>query len=278
VTRKEYAVRIRRLGWAGLELESQGQTIVIDLLQDASSMERFVGAPHEPLPAPAAARGTVIGALLSHLHADHADAGALAAALADGAPVLRPAQSHDADPLAEIALAGAEDGLTAWRLRQRHVRPGDSIRIGPFTCTAVRAVDGSGDPQVSWVVAADGLRILHAGDTMMHGFWWRIAMAHGPFDAAFLPVNGAVLDLPHRQPSSGRPAAMTPEDAVGAAAALAAGVLVPIHYGAFHLPPAYDAVQDVPRRLLAAARERGVAVQIVAPGDEVDVEPADIAA
>ena len=53
--------------------------------------------------------------------------------------------------------------------------PWETEEIGPFTITAVPAVDGFGDPQVSWVIAAAGRRILHAGDTLFHGSWWLIA-------------------------------------------------------------------------------------------------------
>ena len=65
-------MRIRRLGWAGLELEASGALAVIDLFQNVGSLAGFVGEAHGPLLPPSAA-GTVSVALATHLHADHAD-------------------------------------------------------------------------------------------------------------------------------------------------------------------------------------------------------------
>lgn len=82
-------MHIRRLGWAGLELTSDGTTIAIDLLEGLGVMEQFLGGPREPLPPPGR---PLAGALVTHLHGDHADPEALARRLVpDAAPVLRPA-------------------------------------------------------------------------------------------------------------------------------------------------------------------------------------------
>src|SRR5687768_14639496 len=81
------------LGWAGVELEADGATVVIDAIEDAGAVFAPLGdrAAGMTLPevVPANAGMAVVG-LVSHLHRDHADAGALARALASGAPVLGP--------------------------------------------------------------------------------------------------------------------------------------------------------------------------------------------
>ena len=60
--------------------------------------------------------------------------------------------------------------------------------------TPVASLDwrGTDSDQVAWVVEGAGARIIHCGDTMWHGNWWQIARDHGPFDVAFLPVNGVI--------------------------------------------------------------------------------------
>ena len=105
--------------------------------------------------------------------------------------------------------------------------------------TALPAVDGLGDPQVAWLVEADGLRVLHLGDTVFHGYWWRMAKRHGPFDVVFAPINGAVVDFPHLQPPSSMPAAMEPEQAALAGDLLGAGTVVPMHYDGYEIDPWY---------------------------------------
>ena len=201
-------MRLTWLGWAGAELEAGGATVVVDPLAgrgrgvraDSASRRRRrrcrevvppgAGqgrgrAGHPPPPRPRRRR-------------------ALAAALAPGAPVLEPL-AGGGDALEELALAQAEHELAAAGLDRRRVAPWESVTAGPFTLTALPAVDGIGDPQVSWLVEADGVRILHLGDTTFHGYWWRMARRHGPFDVVLVPVNGAVLELP--APTTGQPAA-----------------------------------------------------------------------
>ena len=139
--------------------------------------------------------------------------------------------------------------------------------LGDFTATAVPASDGYGDLQVSWVVSAGGRRIFHGGDTLWHGHWWRIGRQFGPFDAAFLPVNGARFGW--RKPVSDLPGVLTPEQAVAAAAILGARRLVPIHYGVSGMAE-YVEVEDPIDRLRTAARGKSMEIQPLAPGAWVD--------
>jgi L-ascorbate metabolism protein UlaG (beta-lactamase superfamily) len=134
--------------------------------------------------------------------------------------------------------------------------------------TAVPAVDGFGDPQVSWVVQGAGKRIIHCGDTLWHGHWWRIRRNHGPFDAAFLCINGVVMTYPVLEPS-GVPADMTAAQAAAAGKLLDAGFVCPIHYGTFNARQ-YLETPNCEQTFLAAACKRGVAVQIVPPGNFVN--------
>lgn len=261
-------MRIRRLGWAGVELEVDGALLLVDLMEDASPLAPWVGEPHTALPAPSRG-GAAVGALATHLHADHADPPALAQALASDAPVLRPAPAAG-EGLETIGMAHAEAGLADLLPgRARAVEPWETVTLGPFTISAVPAVDGFGDPQVSWVVEGGGRRVFHGGDTLFHGSWWLIAMRHGPFDVAFLPVNGPTVSLPHRQPASPLPAAMDPVQAAAAAAILGARLAVPIHYDALHRSPEYVQVDRPPERFRAAAARAGTPVAILEPGARV---------
>lgn len=266
-------MRIRRLGWAGLELEAAGESVVIDLFQHNEPLEPYTGAVHEPLPPPQRA-GEIATALVTHLHADHCDPGAIAAALRPGGLLLRPAPAPDGGIMENGALIYAEDGIAQHSLATQALEPWQSLTRGPFSFTAVPAVDGFGDPQVSWAVEAGGVRILHAGDTLFHGSWWLTKLRLGDFDAVFLPANGARVSLPHRQPPSPFPAAMTPEQAATAAAILGARLAVPIHYDAIDAPPLYEQVAQPAERFLAAAREAGVAARLLATGETLELEPA----
>jgi L-ascorbate metabolism protein UlaG (beta-lactamase superfamily) len=256
-------MRCRWLGWAGFEIEHDGARIVIDPLGDPGALYAVLGdaAAGVTLPEVVEPEPGAIAGLVTHLHRDHADAPALGRALAGGAPVLLPPEG-DGDRMEEAGVLQATGELRKEGLELRAPTVWDRIEMGPFTITALPAADGTGDPQLSWAVEADGRRIVHCGDTLFHGWWWRAALRAGPFDAALLPINGAVLDFPWRQPPSPLPGAMTPEEAAVAARALGARRVVPMHYGAFDLDPYYRSIPDALERFSAAAGDLGRPLEV----------------
>lgn len=269
-------MRLRWLGWAGVELEAGGATVVVDPLDDARAVfaplgDRAAGTPLPRVVAPAP--GRAVAGLVTHLHRDHADARALAAALAPGAPVLEP-PAGGGEALEGLALAQAEHELTAAGLPRRRMAPWESATAGPFTLTALPAVDGVGDPQVAWLIEARGVRVLHLGDTMFHGYWWRMALRHGPFDVVLVPVNGAVVGFPNRQPASPLPVALDPDQAAIAAGLLGARLAIPIHAEGYEIDGVYEPVADAAVRFAASAAERGVPARVLAPGEALEIEVA----
>ena len=233
-------MRVRRLGWSGVEIEQDGDTLLIDYILDSSQLplrDAFQPFPRASEPASA------VAAIVTHLHADHADPVALATALREGAPVFRPEAAAGSGPDLELT-AYAEAALGKVALEVQIFAEWTSRQVGPFSLHAVPAVDGFGDPQLSWVVEGGGKRIIHAGDTLFHGYWWRITQRFGAVDHAFLPINGALVDFPFLQPPRKQEAVMTPEEAAKAARMLRARAVTPIHYGSLHRPPGYIETDD----------------------------------
>lgn len=231
-------MKIQKLPWAGIRIQTGSASLAIDPLYHFPA--KF-GQSHEPM-IPLSEFGPVDAVLVTHHHGDHFDPAAIAAYYGADIPVYMPAEGLK---FAEGSGLNRLTGVTA----------GDSVFIGGLVATAVPAVDGVGDPQVSWVVAGDAKRMIHCGDTLWHGYWWRIKQQYGPFDAACLPVNGAVVEFPGMLPS-GEPITLTPEQAVSAAAVLEAERLVPIHFKAIHNPPLYRQTPNVTERLQASAAGR----------------------
>lgn len=261
-------MRLRWLGWAGAEVEAHGERVVVDPLEDARAVFAPLGARAAEMPIPRvvpAEPGAVAG-LVTHLHRDHADAAALRSALGDGAPVYEPV-AYGGGGLEQLAVAQADRELTAAGLPRRPAAAWTSASVGPFAITALPAADGTGDPQVSWLIEADGKRVLHLGDTMWHGWWWRFAERYGAPDVVMAPVNGARLTFPHRQPASSLPGAMDPEQAALAAELLRAERLVPMHYGGYDIPGVYDPVPDAAERVAAACSR----VSMLEPGAAIEI-------
>jgi L-ascorbate metabolism protein UlaG (beta-lactamase superfamily) len=262
---------VRWLGWAGVEIEAEGASIVIDPLADPLATFAALGdrARDVELPLVAAPRsaGRAVAGLVTHLHRDHTDAAALAGALASDASVHAPTWPGGTD-VENLALAQANVELEREGLARTEVDAWQTVAVGPFTLTALPAVDGLGDPQVSWLAEAAGRRVAHLGDTTFHGFWWRIARRHGPFDVVLAPINGAVVDFPHLQPPSPWAAAMEPEQAALAGELLGARIVIPIHYGGLAIDPWYRPIDEAAERFLAAAAGRPYEARILEPGDE----------
>jgi L-ascorbate metabolism protein UlaG (beta-lactamase superfamily) len=273
-------MKVRWLGWAGVEIESEGAAVVIDPLADVAATFAAVGEERlrqAKLPAvvPAEAGRSAVAGLVTHLHRDHTDAAALAEALAPDAAVHEPLWPGGEDA-ENVALAQANTELDRAELRRRPTEIWDRTEAGAFTITALPAVDGLGDPQISWLVEGEGQRILHLGDTIYHGHWWRMARRHGPFDVVLAPINGAVVDFPHLQPPSPLPAAMEPEQAALAGELLGARTLIPIHYDGYAVSPWYRPIDDASARFEAAVAERPYEARILELGESFELAGAPL--
>lgn len=242
-------LRIQRLAWAGIRLQLPKATLFIDPL--ISPDEWGTALEDQMIPVGDAVGDTY--ALITHAHSDHFDAKAVAQALSRGGALIYPSGTNPL-PIPQGARARPS---ALW----------EPQLLGDFTATAVPASDGYGDPQVSWVVSAGGRRIFHGGDTLWHGHWWRIGRQFGPFDAAFLPINGAQFGW--RKPVSGQPGVLTPEQAVSAANILGARRLIPIHYGVSRIAE-YVEVENPIGRLREIARDKSLSIQPLVPGEWVD--------
>ncbi|MGJ4729418.1 MBL fold metallo-hydrolase [Luteimonas sp. SDU101] len=243
------SLRIQRLAWAGVRLDFNGSTLFIDPLVNPDAW----GAALDDALVPVDDAMGETSVLITHAHPDHFDTMATAAALRRGGVLAHPVG------VPPMPIPGG--------VRARPSPTWEPQLLGDFTATPVPAADGYGDAQVSWVVSAGRRRIFHGGDTLWHGHWWRIGRQFGPFDAAFLPVNGARFGW--RKPVSDQPGVLTPDQAVSAAAVIGARLLVPIHYGVSGMKE-YVEVDDPIGELRRVARERSIKVQVLAPGEWVD--------
>jgi L-ascorbate metabolism protein UlaG (beta-lactamase superfamily) len=264
-------MKLRRLGWAGIELEARGEHLLVDHMLDPGIFAAFYSDERDQLvtPTPGGARA----ALVTHLHRDHTDVPAIERALSGDGVVLRPEPRSAPTEFDQIATGEAESAFHDSSLEVRACGIGDTVQTGPFSVTATFASDGLGSPQVSWLIEADEHTVFHGGDTLWHGCWWDIALAHGSIDIACLPANGVELNYPHLQPPVPLPAVMAPEEAVEAARALKACLMVPIHYNrTFEHPDMYRPVLGACEQIGALAAEVGVSVRFLEPGEWHDID------
>jgi L-ascorbate metabolism protein UlaG (beta-lactamase superfamily) len=195
--------------------------------------------------------------LLSHLHADHADARSLRE-IPSTVPILAPL------------------GAGGWLARRgfadvREMRPGEEVRIGAARVTATPALHGgqrwplgrTAEP-IGFVI--DGSRTVYfAGDTdLFSGMAHLAASVH----VALLPVSGW-------GPTLG-PGHLDPARAATAAGLILPTVAVPIHWGTFALPRPLRSGGDPARparefAALIAAHLPEVAVRVLGPGERAEI-------
>ena len=235
----------QRLGWAGVRLQLGETNLWIDPLSDAKVWGDALIDKLTPLERAGSDRFV----LVTHRHPDHFDPAAAQRVLGTEGLLVT------AETVGALTLPAG--------VRSRVVPLYEPVLLGDLTVVAVPGADGYGDPQVSWIVSGGGRRVIHCGDTLWHGHWWKIARQYGPFDAAFLPINGARFGW--RRPASGVPAVMTPEQAVAAAAVIDAKLIVPIHYG-IAPSPEYTETPHAAHELSRAAASRSVDVEFVPSG------------
>ena len=246
-------LRIQRLSWAGVKLESANRTLLIDPFVSSSIWGPAWNRPIVPVEVKTTAR-TV---LITHMHNDHFDPAALTPVLAERGVVV----AH-----VDIAHRVAAGGF-----RVTPAKMFEPVPAGDFMVFPVPAVDGVNDNQVSWVIVHGDRRYIHCGDTVWHGGFNRVGRTYGPFDVAFLPINGAkVLAI---QPQPHVEMSMNPEAAIGAALMLRARRVVPIHYG-FHDPKGYLETPNAETRVVSSGRERGVRVDLLREGEWLPEIPA----
>ena len=237
---------LQRLTWAGLKLEFGSVALFVDAINPDPQNGRT-----GPDLRTRAARSF---ALVTHHHLDHCDPAALAPLLGQNG-----------------YLVANEPVLAQFDHRSLNVQP---TRIyepvflsrggGEFVAWSVPASDGLGSPQFSWVIDVGGKRVIHCGDSAWHGGWWDIGRAYGPFDVAFLPING-FHQVGGRFREAPEAMSLTPEQAVHAARALGAHLAVPIHFGG-PSDTAYREEPDALARFVREAAAQSVRIRTLEPG------------
>lgn len=185
--------------------------------------------------------------LLTHAHSDH---------ILDAEPIAR---SNNATVVANFELAMYMGGKGLKTIDMNH---GGTVDLGFAKATLIQAFHSSGitlednkniygGMPGGFIIRAEGLTILHAGDTALYGDM-KIIGERYPIDVAFLPIGDRYT--------------MGPDDALIAAKWFGAKLVVPVHYNSFPVIR-QDAESFVHK--LALQGQKGKAM---APGDKIEVQ------
>jgi L-ascorbate metabolism protein UlaG (beta-lactamase superfamily) len=246
-------VKIRKLSWAGILIETDATALFID----ATPPDPAKGEPTDVL-----ATSRAPYAVITHHHSDHFDNETLRGILGKTGRL--------------VCLRETTDWADTRGLRVQPVDLWQPVFFPPsgddLVAFPVPAVDGWGSPQASWVIDGQGVRLFHGGDTQWHGRFSDIGRAYGPFEVAFLPINGARQN-DGRFVDKGIPAVLTPEQAVAAAQELRARMVVPIHFGGSD-PPTYVETAHPLSDFKNAAARAGLSLRVLQTGESFHLEKA----
>lgn len=189
--------------------------------------------------------------LLTHAHTDH---------ILDAEPIAR---ANDATIVATFELAN----YMSWKnLKTIDMNIGGTVDLGFAKAKMIQAFHSSGifleEGQIiyggmpaGYIIQAEGLTLLHAGDTALFSDMKMIGDRH-PIDIAFLPIGDHYT--------------MGPDDALQAAEWFGARLVIPVHYDTF-TPIRQDAEAFVKR--LEGQGQQG---RVLAPGEKLEITAGDL--
>lgn len=212
-------MKIRKLNWAGVQLDCGNKTILIDAVENFKPYYPVLGDSLTPLIS-FSDEMMADYILFTHLHLDHFDPAVITKYLKAGGKV--------------IGYKKHEEQISKLQVSYVLLENDESFTDNEIEIKSVFSLDGIGEEQTAWIVSYKGAKIFHGGDTIWHNQFWKLGKENPGINFAFLPVNGAVVnfEIVGLQFST-VPASMTPEQAFNAAKLLHADHLIPIHYGKF---------------------------------------------
>ena len=254
--------RITFLGHATVLIELGGQRLLTDPV-----LRRQVGPLRRRTPQPVL--GPLAGldmVLISHLHLDHFDPASLR--LLDTAlPIVGPPGS-----VRSLGWRGFTD--------VHEVGPGESLRLGGLDIVATEARHrGTRHPLAhrtssnGYIISGGGRHVYFAGDTGL--FSGMADIWDDPLDVALLPIAGLGPWMPEFKH-------LSPRHAVQAAELLRPRLVIPIHWGTYHLPGTVlmrlrpDFHRRAPAVFLreALALDPEIRVTMLDPGESLDLADA----
>ncbi len=250
-------LRITRMAHASVLLELDGAA----LLTDPWFTETDEYPPGEQLGVGLDAMPPLTAIVSTMDHYDHFDVDALVGTRLANVPLLVPRGTQQAAKATARGLAEV-----------RELGAGESVTVGPFKITAIRArPEGDAadafDFETAWLIEASGWRVLCVG----HRLAPALARFAGPVDVALVPINNLRLKPIFKQLSMG------PEEAAEVARAVSARVTIPLHF-MYRSTWAWETFlvshDGTTMAFAEAARLRGVTPVVLVPGQPLTIRGA----
>lgn len=247
------------LGQSGYAVKTASELIYIDLYLSEHLTKKYAATekPHVRMTEAPLRGGDIANAswvFASHKHSDHLDPETLPDlfAASPGARLILPA-----------AIVDHAEALGLERARLIPTRGDQTFQAGHMTFHSLPSAhpmfeytDAGGYPFLGFLIAVDGLRVYHSGDTLAYDGLAERLRTFAP-DILFLPINGTDA----RRDALKVPPNMNAAEAVALAKAVGSGMVIPHHYDMFTFNTA-----DV-NNFAALARAEDIPFAILRPGE-----------
>ncbi|RED55545.1 metal-dependent hydrolase [Cohnella lupini] len=230
-------MKITYHGHSCIQLHTGGKSLIIDPFLSGNALA--VVKPEDV---------KVDAVLLTHAHMDHIlDAAPIAKA--NGVPVVSIVELAAYMSWQGVETVGMNMGGT-YDLGFAKAKMVQAFHSSGIVDEATKQILYAGMP-AGYLIFAEGLTILHAGDTSLFSDMKLIGERH-PIDVVFLPIGDHYT--------------MGPEDALQAAEWYNAKLVIPVHHNTFPL------IKQDADLFVKQLEERGLKGKVMAPGDSLEIE------
>jgi L-ascorbate metabolism protein UlaG (beta-lactamase superfamily) len=264
-TPAEGSLNVWWLGQSGFLIQARTGILAVDLYLSEHLTRKYEGTarPHVRMTRAPLRGGDLRGlslVLASHKHSDHLDPGTLPDLMAACPYAVLVVPEALVDHARSLVLpADRIAGIDACGVFEQ---AGFRVRAIPSAHEGLDTDATGHHLYLGFVIEAEGRRLYHSGDGLAYDGLADRLLAHRPFDALFLPING-------RDPARGVPGNMSAAEAVDLAARIRPRYVVPHHYDMFTF-------NTVPVAAFASEARRlppGVEPRILRCGERWEITP-----
>jgi L-ascorbate 6-phosphate lactonase len=223
------AIPVRMLGQAGVRLEFSDCIVYVDPYLTDSVAESFGAELRRMIPAPMAPEDVADAdwVLVTHEHLDHLDPESLRG-ISRASPACRfvaPAHCHTALQAVGIDASRIVTATEEWT----QLGPSSSVMAVPAAHPVIERDPAGLLLRVGYLIRAEGVTVLHTGDTSANDTIASAVRSAASVDFAFVPVN----ERNHYRDRAGILGNMTVREALRFAEEAGASALIPIHWDLF---------------------------------------------
>jgi L-ascorbate metabolism protein UlaG (beta-lactamase superfamily) len=247
---------VRWLGHSSLMIELDGKRILIDPVFDNAGPLPFITRRYDVSPLKRKELPPIDMVIITHDHYDHLERTTI--------------RFLAGKNIRFVVPLGVGARLQGWGIERDHITElgwDQEVTLGSVSITACPAIHYSGRSHrdrnktlwASWVIKGSDKNLFHSGDTGYGSHLKEIGEKYGPFDMAFVEIDGWNKGWPLTH--------LFPDEVIALCNDVHAGMLFPIHWATFDL--ALHSWEESITLVADMAAEKGIEMVTPLMGEEI---------